>query len=200
MNWHFYRSSSLLTIASAAREEADGRLWEAEMPRAETRIHHPSSVRLPWSVPKTTVAALKTWQLSVSRGRAIADLSPELLRDIRVHAIDLPDHGADPTPVARADPIAPHRRGLASTRPPPRAGGPFDRRHFRNPRRRDHRAARKLRTNRQHLGRVPCPTISALLRARQHLPTSPVRSRARQGCARPTDQSSPSKSFLPLSH
>ncbi|TPM42935.1 hypothetical protein FJ964_22430 [Mesorhizobium sp. B2-3-2] len=66
------------------------------MPRAETRIHHPSRVRLSRSVLKTTVAALKTWQLSVSRRRAIADLSPELLRDI--------GHGEAPVPVVEVKP------------------------------------------------------------------------------------------------
>lgn len=61
-------------------ELADGGKREAEMPRAETRVDHSS--RLPGFVLKATDVALKTWQSTVSRRRAIADFPPERLRDI----------------------------------------------------------------------------------------------------------------------
>jgi hypothetical protein len=64
MNWHFYRSYSLPTVASAEsegapREGAHGWKWEAEMPRAEIRVYHSSRVRLRGFVLKTT-ARLKS--------------------------------------------------------------------------------------------------------------------------------------------
>ncbi|WP_245372274.1 hypothetical protein [Rhizobium leguminosarum] len=67
--------------ATSRGTRADGWKWEAEMPRAEIRVDHSSRVRRLGFV-KTTVAAFKTWQLTVSRHRAIADLSPDQLRDI----------------------------------------------------------------------------------------------------------------------
>ena len=65
MNWHFYRSYSLLTVASAEREGAHGWKWEAEMPRAEIRVYHSSRVRLRGFVLKTT-ARLKSCELTVN--------------------------------------------------------------------------------------------------------------------------------------
>ncbi|AZN98352.1 DUF1127 domain-containing protein [Mesorhizobium sp. M9A.F.Ca.ET.002.03.1.2] len=53
------------------------------MPRTKTHIDHSSKVRLLLGFGlKTTIDALKTWQQTVSRRRAIADLPPEQLRDI----------------------------------------------------------------------------------------------------------------------
>jgi hypothetical protein len=52
------------------------------MPRTET---YPSTVRLLGFVLKATataIAAFKTWQRTDRRRRAIADLSPDQLRDI----------------------------------------------------------------------------------------------------------------------
>jgi hypothetical protein len=65
MNWHFYRSYSLLIVASAEREGAHGWKWEAEMPRAEIRVYHSSRVRLRGFVLKTT-ARLKSCELTVN--------------------------------------------------------------------------------------------------------------------------------------
>jgi hypothetical protein len=64
MNWHFYRSYSPLTVASAGGEGAPwegahGWKWEAEMRRAEIRVDHSSRVRLHGFVLKTT-ARLKS--------------------------------------------------------------------------------------------------------------------------------------------
>jgi hypothetical protein len=65
------------------------------MARTETRVgRHSSRVRLLGLVLKTTataIAALKTWQRTVSRRRTIADLSPNQLRDI--------GHAEAPAPV-----------------------------------------------------------------------------------------------------
>jgi hypothetical protein len=64
---------------------ADGWKWEAEMPRAEIRVDHSSTVRLLGLVLKTiatAIAALRTWQRTVSRRRAIANLTADQLRDI----------------------------------------------------------------------------------------------------------------------
>lgn len=64
------------------------------MPRAETRAHHSSRVRLFGFVLKTTatvIAALKAWERTVSRRRTIADLSPDQLKDI--------GHAEAPAPV-----------------------------------------------------------------------------------------------------
>jgi hypothetical protein len=72
-------------------------VWKmgAEMPHMETRVrHHSLRVRLLGFVLKTTataIAALKNWQRTVSRRRAIADLPPEQLRDI--------GHAETPAPV-----------------------------------------------------------------------------------------------------
>jgi uncharacterized protein YjiS (DUF1127 family) len=55
------------------------------MRRPETRVDHSSTVRLLGLVLKTTataVAALETWQRTVSRRRAIANLTADQLRDI----------------------------------------------------------------------------------------------------------------------
>ncbi|MEZ2130749.1 MULTISPECIES: DUF1127 domain-containing protein [unclassified Sinorhizobium] len=56
------------------------------MPHTETcPRHHSSRVHLLGFVLKTTataIAALKVWQRTISRRRAIADLSPDQLRDI----------------------------------------------------------------------------------------------------------------------
>jgi hypothetical protein len=56
------------------------------MARTETRVgRHSSRVRLLELVPKTTataIAVLKGWERTVSRRRAIADLTPDRLRDI----------------------------------------------------------------------------------------------------------------------
>jgi hypothetical protein len=70
MNWHFYRSYSLRTVASAEREwapreGAHGWKWEAEMPRAEIRVYHSSRVRLRGFVLKTT-ARLKSCELTLN--------------------------------------------------------------------------------------------------------------------------------------
>ena len=54
------------------------------MPRAETRVDHSPGVRLRGLVLKTAataVAALDTWQQTASTRRAIADLTPDQLRD-----------------------------------------------------------------------------------------------------------------------
>jgi hypothetical protein len=74
---------------------ADGWKWQAEMPRAEIRVDYSSRVRRLGFV-KATVAAFKTWQLTVSRHRAIADLSPDQLRDI--------GHAEAPAPVLEVEP------------------------------------------------------------------------------------------------
>ncbi len=66
------------------------------MPRAETRVDHSSRARQLGFVLKTTVAALRTWRLTVSRRRAIADLPPELLKDI--------GHAETPAPVLGVKP------------------------------------------------------------------------------------------------
>ncbi|MBY5523062.1 hypothetical protein HFO07_16900 [Rhizobium leguminosarum] len=65
------------------------------MPRAEIRVDYSSRVRRLGFV-KATVAAFKTWQLTVSRHRAIADLSPDQLRDI--------GHAEAPAPVLEVEP------------------------------------------------------------------------------------------------
>jgi hypothetical protein len=68
--------------------------WAAEMPRPETRIDHSSTVRLLGLVLKTTataIATLQTWQRTVSRRRAIANLTADQLRDI--------GHAEPPVPV-----------------------------------------------------------------------------------------------------
>ena len=64
------------------------------MPRADTRANHSSSVRLLGLVLKTTataIAALRTWQRTVSRRRAVANLTADQLRDI--------GHAEAPAPV-----------------------------------------------------------------------------------------------------
>ncbi|WP_246644869.1 hypothetical protein [Rhizobium laguerreae] len=61
-----------------ARMAGNGRLKCLERKFASS---HSSRVRRLGFV-KATVAAFKTWQLTVSRHRAIADLSPDQLRDI----------------------------------------------------------------------------------------------------------------------
>ncbi|MBY3134001.1 hypothetical protein HFO30_19740 [Rhizobium laguerreae] len=63
------------------------------MPRAEIRVDYSSRVRRLGFV-KATVAAFKT--LTVSRHRAIADLSPDQLREI--------GHAEAPTPVLEVEP------------------------------------------------------------------------------------------------
>jgi uncharacterized protein YjiS (DUF1127 family) len=68
--------------------------WAAEMPRPETRVDHSSTVRLLGLVLKTTataIAALETWQRTVSSRRAIANLTADQLRDI--------GHAEAPVPV-----------------------------------------------------------------------------------------------------
>jgi hypothetical protein len=53
------------------------------MPHTETRVrHHLSRARLIRFVLKTTATAMKTWQGTISRRRAIADLPTEQLEDI----------------------------------------------------------------------------------------------------------------------
>ncbi|MFC0009304.1 DUF1127 domain-containing protein [Devosia nitrariae] len=56
------------------------------MPYVKTRVrHHALRVPLPGLALKTTataIATLKTWQRTVSTRRAIADLTPDQLRDI----------------------------------------------------------------------------------------------------------------------
>src|SRR5688500_17316127 len=69
--------------------------WKAEMARTETHSGgHSSTVRLLGLVLKTTataIAALKTWQRTVSGRRAIANLTADQLRDI--------GHAEAPAPV-----------------------------------------------------------------------------------------------------
>ena len=60
---------------------ANGWKWEAEMPRAETRVDHLQRERRPGFVKAANVT-LNAWQLTVSRRWAVADLPPEQLRDI----------------------------------------------------------------------------------------------------------------------
>jgi hypothetical protein len=61
------------------------------MPRPETRVVHSSTVRLLGLVLKTTATAVETWQRTVSRRRAIANLTADQLRDI--------GHAEAPAPV-----------------------------------------------------------------------------------------------------
>jgi hypothetical protein len=65
------------------------------MAPTETRVdRHSSTVRLLGLVLKTTataIAALKAWQRTVSRRRAIVNLTPDRLRDI--------GHAEPPAPV-----------------------------------------------------------------------------------------------------
>lgn len=70
---------------------ADGWKMEAEMPRMETRADHSSRVRRLGFVLKATDVALKAWQSSAFRRRAIADLLPDRLKDI--------GHAEAPAPV-----------------------------------------------------------------------------------------------------
>ena len=68
--------------------------WAAEMPQGETRVDHSSTVRLLGLVLETNataIAALETWQRTVSRRRAIANLTADQLRDI--------GHAEPPVPV-----------------------------------------------------------------------------------------------------
>ena len=70
------------------------------MAHAETRVRrHSPTVRQIGLVLKTTgaaIMALKTWQRSLSRRRAIADLTPDQLRDI--------GHAEGPAPVLEVEP------------------------------------------------------------------------------------------------
>jgi hypothetical protein len=60
------------------------------MARTKTRVGRHSS-RLVLKTTATAVAALETWQWTVSRRRAIQDLTPDQLRDI--------GHAEAPAPV-----------------------------------------------------------------------------------------------------
>ncbi|WP_366664756.1 alpha/beta fold hydrolase [Mesorhizobium sp.] len=139
------------------------------------------------------------WHGAWCRERVVAALEE---RGQRAHAIDLPSHETDPTPAAtvtledyvRAIGVALRARSGRSVLVSHSIGGIPKPAPSRPPR------GLKLGINRQHLRRTPWSTISsALLHARQRLPASPVRSRARQGCARPINRSSPRRSFLPPS-
>ncbi|UXN58631.1 hypothetical protein [Phyllobacterium zundukense] len=67
------------------------------MAHTETRgSHHSSTVRLLGLVLKTTataIVALKTWQRTAARRRAIANLTPDQLKDI--------GHAETPAPVLK---------------------------------------------------------------------------------------------------
>jgi hypothetical protein len=66
-------------------------MMEAEMAHTQNRVNRHRLLGLVLKTTATAIAALKIWQRTVSRRRAIAGLTPDRLRDI--------GHAEPPAPV-----------------------------------------------------------------------------------------------------